>query len=239
METDLTGRRVVVIGAGSGIGRALAVRAAQAGAELVLAGRRTQQLDQTAGELPGSPRVHQVDLADEDSVAALARAVGEFDHLVSTANGAATGPVRDLDPADVRRALDAKITGPLLLAKHTADRIAPDGSLTFFSGYAAWRPAPGRVVMATANGALAFLVPALAVELAPVRVNAISPGVVDSGVWDGLGARKDEFLTGVAERNPVRRVGTPDDLAQAALHLMTSGFTTGTVLHVDGGGRFA
>jgi NAD(P)-dependent dehydrogenase (short-subunit alcohol dehydrogenase family) len=95
---------------------------------------------------------------------------------VSTAAVPANGPLRELSADDVRRAFDAKVVGPLLLAGHLADRLDPAGSLTFFSGVAAWRPAAGRVVMATTNGALAFLVQALAVELAPVRVNAVGAG---------------------------------------------------------------
>ncbi|MFD4525677.1 SDR family oxidoreductase [Streptomyces sp. NPDC058470] len=104
---------------------------------------------------------------------------------------------------------------------------------------AAWRPAPGRVVMATTNGALAFLVEALAVELAPLRVNAVSPGTVDSGAWDGMSAGKEASLRQVADRNPARRVGTPDDVVQAVLFTLTNPYATGTVLHVDGVRRLA
>ena len=92
---------------------------------------------------------------------------------------------------------------------------------------------------ATTNGALAFLVQALAVELAPIRVNAVSPGIVDSGAWDAFGERKDAFMQGVAERVPAGRVGTPEDVVQAVLYAISSTFVTGTVLHVDGGGRLA
>ena len=189
-----------------------------------------------------------VDLADEASVAALAeRAEGAgragtgrpVTHVVSTANAPANGPLADLTGRALAAALAAKVTGPLLLAKHFADRLDPAGSLLFFSGVVAWRPAPQRVAMATTNGALAHLVQALAVELAPIRVNAISPGIVDSGAWDSLGADKAGFLDGVAATLPTRRVGTVADLAQAARFVLANGFTTGTVLHVDGGGRLA
>ncbi|KJY28691.1 SDR family oxidoreductase, partial [Streptomyces sp. NRRL S-495] len=188
-------------------------------------------------------RTVPVDLADEASVAALAAATGRFDHLVSTAAMPANGPLAELELADIHRAFAAKVYGPLLLAKHLAPQAAtdtPDGaSFTFFSGVAAWRPAPARTVMATTNGALAFLVQALAVEIAPVRVNAVSPGIVDTGAWDGLGPDKAAFLRSVADRNPARRTGTVDDLVGAVRFAMTSPFVTGTVLHVDGGGRLA
>ena len=91
--------------------------------------------------------------------------------------------------------------------------------------------------MATTNGAVAFLVEALAVELGPVRVNAISPGIVDSGTWDGMGDAKDGFLADTAKRNPAGRVGSPADVAAAALLVLTNPYVTGTTIHVDGGGR--
>ncbi|BFV60158.1 SDR family oxidoreductase [Kitasatospora sp. CMC57] len=236
-KDTLDGRRLVVVGAGSNIGRELAITASAAGADLVLAGPDAAKLEATAAELAGPALVQPIDLTDEGSIAALAKRVGPFDHLVSTAAMPANGPVATLELAAVERAFAAKVIGPLLLAKHLAGQVNAGGSFTFFSGVAAWRPAPERVVMATTNGALAFLVEALAVELAPVRVNAVSPGIVDSGAWDGLAERKDAFLRGVAERNPARRVGAPDDLVQAVLYALGNPFVTGTVLHVDGGHR--
>ncbi|RKE18246.1 SDR family oxidoreductase [Streptomyces sp. TLI_171] len=237
MSASLEGRRLLVIGAGSRTGRLLAHAASADGAELLLAGPDPRKLEWTAGELPGPSTVLPVDLTDEGSIEALATRAGQLDHLVSTAALPANGPLKDLRLADVRRAFDAKVIGPLLLAKHLAGRIAENGSLTFFSGVAAWRPAPARTVMATTNGALAFLVQALAVELAPVRVNAVSPGIVDSGSWDGLGPDKEAFLQSVAARNPARRVGTPEDLVKAVRYAIDNPYVTGTVLHVDGGGR--
>ncbi|MER7581530.1 SDR family oxidoreductase [Kitasatospora sp. NPDC097691] len=236
-DGSLKGRRVVVVGAGSRTGRALAKAASAAGAELVLAGPDPRKLEWTAGELSGPSEVIGLDIADERSITDFAARVGRFDHLVSTAAIPANGPLRELDAADVQRAFAAKVIGPLLLAKHLVGQASESGSFTFFSGVAAWRPAPGRTVMATTNGALAFLVQALAVEIAPVRVNAVSPGIVDTGSWDGLGSDKEAFLRGVAERNPARRVGSPDDLIKAVLYAIDNPYVTGTVLHVDGGGR--
>ncbi|MFI6448622.1 SDR family oxidoreductase [Kitasatospora sp. NPDC050543] len=236
---SLEGQRLVIVGAGSHTGRRLALAAAAAGADLVLAGPDPRKLEWTAGELAAPAQVVSLDLADEASIAGLAARSGRFDHLVSTAAMPANGPLAELELAAVQRAFAAKVFGPLLLAKHLAGQVAEGGSLTFFSGVAAWRPAPGRTVMAAANGALAFLVQALAVEIAPVRVNAVSPGIVDTGSWDGLGADKEAFLRSVAERNPARRVGSTDDLVQAVLFALGNPYVTGTVLHVDGGGRLA
>ncbi|POM24792.1 Sorbitol dehydrogenase [Actinomadura rubteroloni] len=222
----LRDKKLLIIGSRSGIARRIAADATAAGAEVVLAGR-------------GPDADARVDLADEDSIRALAERVGTLDHLVALGADRANGPVTELDRAAVTRAFDAKVIGPIMLAKHFAGRFRPGGSVLLFSGVAAWRPVPGRTVMAATNGAVAFLAEALAVELAPVRVNAISPGVIDSGVWDGLGDAKDAFFADTAARNPTGTVGRTEDVASAALLALANPFVTGTTLHVDGGGRLA
>ncbi|MGV8875861.1 MAG: SDR family oxidoreductase [Rhodococcus sp. (in: high G+C Gram-positive bacteria)] len=231
--------RVLLIGGASGIGRAVAAEVVDRGGEVVLAGRRPDVLSDAVARL--GPRASSVivDLADENSIAAAAAEVGSIDHVVSLAADHANGPVAGLDVEDVRKAFDAKVIGPILLAKHFAPSIADGGSLLFFSGVAAWKPAPGLSVMATTNGAVTFLVEALALELAPIRVNAVSPGIVDSGAWDSMGDGKDSFFVETARANPVGRVGRPADVAAAALYALTDTFVTGTTLHVDGGGRLA
>ncbi|MFC0437340.1 SDR family oxidoreductase [Kutzneria buriramensis] len=219
---DLTDKKVVIIGGGSGIGARLAADLTAAGAKVIVAGRTT------------SPAV---DLTDEDSIRRLAEEVGEADHLVSLASAPANGPVAELDRDAVHTAFDAKVIGPILLAKHFTGRIRPGGSILLFSGFIGWRPSPARVVMATTNVAVAALAEALAVELAPVRVNAVSPGIIDSGVWDGPG--KQALFEGVAAKNPARRVGQPSDVSAAALLALTNPFLTGATLHIDGGARLA
>ncbi|WP_284745743.1 SDR family oxidoreductase [Amycolatopsis sp. RTGN1] len=227
------GKRLVVVGGGSGIARRIAADADAAGAEVILAGRNPARID-----VPGI-RAAFADLGDESSLKALAAEAGELDYLVSLAGAPANGPVTELEREAVTRAFDAKVIGPLMLAKHFAPRLRDGGAIALFSGVAAWRPAPGRTVMATTNGAVAFLAQALAVDLAPIRVVAISPGIVDSGAWDRLGAGKDDFFRRTAETNPARRVGAAADVATATLQALANPFVTGTVLHVDGGGRLA
>lgn len=217
--TTLHNKKMVIIGGGSGIARRLAHDAETAGAQVISVGRP------------------ELDLADEATIAALAARVGELDYLVTLASDPANGPATALDRDAVHRAFDAKVIGPLLLAKHFADRFRPGGAMLLFSGVVAWRPASGRTVMAAANAAASTLAAALAVELGPVRVNAISPGIVDSGAWDGPG--KDDLFAAVAAKNPARRVGAPADISAAALLALTNPFLTGTTLHVDGGGRWA
>ncbi|UFS96625.1 SDR family oxidoreductase [Nocardia huaxiensis] len=217
--TTLRDKTMVIIGAGSGIARRIAEDATQQGARVISVGRP------------------EVDLTDEGTIRALADRVGELDYLVSLAADHANGPVTELEREAVHRAFDAKVIGPILLAKHFAPRFRAGGAFLLFSGVAAWRPAPGRTVMAATNAAAAALAEALAVELAPVRVNALSPGIIDSGVWDGPG--KDSFFRTIAASNPARRVGTPSDISSAALLALTNPFLTGTTLHVDGGARLA
>ncbi|WP_039797405.1 SDR family oxidoreductase, partial [Nocardia araoensis] len=238
-------KKLVVVGGASGIARQIARDAAAEGADVVLAGRdeqaiaaaRRQVLEETRGRAAVEAR--RIDLGDEGSIRRAAEEIGELDYLVSVAAAHANGPVPELDRAAVVRAFDAKVIGPILLGKHFGARFRAGGAFLLFSGVAAWRPVPGRTVMAAANGAVSFLAEALAVELAPVRVNALSPGIVDSGAWDGLGERKDRFLAEVAARNPARRVGSTGDISAAALLALTNPFLTGTTLHVDGGGRLA
>ncbi|GGF46046.1 short-chain dehydrogenase [Marmoricola endophyticus] len=232
--TPLSGSTVLVVGGGSGIGRQVATDAIAAGADVVLAGRHLDTLQDTADAL--GARAVRLDLADETSIAAAAAALGAVDHVVALAADHANGPLADLEREAIAGAFDAKVVGPLLLAKHFAP--ITSGSFVLFSGVAAWKPAPGLSVMATTNGAVAFLAEALAVELAPLRVNAVSPGIVDSGAWDAMDD-KAGFLEQTAASNPARRVGTPEDVSSVVLLALVNPFVTGTTLHVDGGGRLA
>lgn len=225
------GKRLVVVGGGSGIARRIVSDAYAAGAEVTWAGREPAALAERG------VRAAFADLGEESSLKALAEETGEVDYLVSLAAAPANGPVVALERDAVTKAFDAKVTGPLMLAKHFAPRFREGGAMVLFSGVAAWRPMPERTVMATTNGAVAFLAEALAVELAPIRVNAISPGIVDSGAWDRLGEAKAAFFRRTAEANPARRVGRPADVSAATLQLLENPFVTGSVLHVDGGGR--
>ncbi len=231
--------RVLLVSGTSGIGRSIASAVIDGGGEVILAGRKRDSLDAAVSELgPGASAV-TIDLGDEVSITQAAAEIGPVDHIVSLAADHANGPVAELDADAIRNAFDAKVIGPILLAKHLAPQVREGGSFLFFSGVAAWKPAPGLSVMATTNGAVAFLTEALAVELAPIRVNALSPGIVDSGAWDSMGEGKDALFSDTARTNPARRVGRPSDIASAALSLLTNTFVTGVTLHVDGGGRLA
>ncbi|WP_051115430.1 SDR family oxidoreductase [Paractinoplanes globisporus] len=231
----LRGQRVLVVGRGSGIARAVTLAARDAGANVVAAGRDGSAL---AAAYAGEPAIstETVDLTDEESIAALGERLGRVDHVVSTASARARGRLADLNRDAIRLSFDTKVIGPLMLAKHLAPRMAETGSFVVFSGVAAAKIAVGTMGVAITNGAADVLARSLALELAPIRVNAISPGVIDTGAWDGLGeVGKADYFAEMSARNPARRIGTTDDVADAVLYALTSSFLTGQTLHIDGG----
>ncbi|MBN9456190.1 MAG: SDR family oxidoreductase [Bosea sp.] len=237
-----TDSKLLIAGGSSGMGLALARLSLDLGAQVVLVGRDEAKLARAGTMLGGRGRLELLtaDITCEDAVAKLFETVGDLDHIVCTAADIRGAyellPALDLQAA--RQAMESKVFGPMLLAKHGAPRLRPSGSITLTSGIAAYRPMPRGTVVAAINAALEGLVRALAVELAPIRVNAVSPGWVDTPIWEFVaGDRKDAMLAGMAERLPVGRVGRPEDIAQAIAFLVGNGFTTGTVLHVEGGHR--
>ena len=212
-----TGERVLIVGGGSGMGLALARQLLSEGAEVTIAGRSEAKLDEAKTSLgdPSSLHVAIADIAKEDEVGRLFADIGRLDHIVSTAAdiGASYRLLPDLDIAEARRVVDSKFFGPLLLAKHGVPALSVKGSIT-------------------------SLVRALAVELGPVRVNAVSPGWVDTPIWQHVaGDAKAAALDAMAARLPVGRIGRPEDIADAIRFLMRNGFVTGTVLHAEGGHR--
>lgn len=224
---------VVVVGGLSGIGRAVAERAAAEGARVVAAGRRAAPAD-----WPAAIETARLDITDEAAVAAFFAALGPFDHLVSTAGPViASHKLAELDLAAALAAFDNKVFGQLRLAKHGAATLRPGGSITLTSGLLARKAVPGGVVKAAMNAAVEAAAKTLAKELAPLRVNVVSPGMVATGMW---GALSDEERAAMAARAgaglPVGRVGSTDELARAYLMVMNNGFMSGAVLDVDGGG---
>ncbi|MEV5966754.1 SDR family oxidoreductase [Kribbella sp. NPDC051952] len=235
MTGTLKDKTVLVVGRGGGIARAVTMAAREAGAQVIAAGRSQEKLAEAYADEPGVSTEY-VDLTDEASIVALGERVGSIDHIVSTASARARGKLADLNRDSVRLSFDTKVIGPLMLAKHLAPRINEGGSITIFSGVAANKIAVGTLAVAITNGAADVLARSLALELAPIRVNAVSPGVIDTGAWDALGDEgKAKYFQDLTTRNPARRIGAADDIAEAVLYAMTSTFVTGTTLRVDGG----
>jgi len=234
MPASLEDRTVLVIGRGSGIARSIVLAVRAAGGTVVVAGRDRDALEAAYDD--SGITAAEVDLTDESSVAALAEQLGGVDHVVSTASARARGRLGDLSPETVTLSFQTKVIGPILLAKHFAPRLAADGSIVLFSGSAARKPSIGMLAVGATNGAVDVLVRSLAVELAPIRVNAISPGTIDTGAYDGLGEQaKSALFAARTEHNPARRIGTSADIADAVVFALTNTFLTGTSIGVDGG----
>jgi NAD(P)-dependent dehydrogenase (short-subunit alcohol dehydrogenase family) len=239
---DWKDHHIAIVGGNSGMGLALAERLLAQGAAVTLVGRSRDKLEAARARLAGvgRPRLAQADVTSEDQVRALFERSGPLDHLVCTAAdiGGSYVPLAELPAEAFQRALQSKVVAPLLLAKHALPCLSPRGSITFTSGIAAYRPRPRGVAVAAINAALEGMVRAMAVELAPVRVNAVSPGWVRTPIWrDVAGDEAERMLAEMAGRLPVGRVGRPEDIADAIAFLLGNGFTTGTVLHVEGGHR--
>ena len=228
----LAGARVVVVGGTSGMGLATARAAAAQGADVVAAGRRPVE-----GRAPIDGVQHaQVDVTDEASVRALFDEVGSLDHLFVSSAPGAPGPLLEQDLAAARTFVDGKLLGSWACARYAAPRMPAGGSITFVTGCAVVRPPRHAAMVVAAFAAVEALSRALALELGPLRVNTIRPGYTDSEMWSGLSdAERDGFRGRVADAVPSGRMGTPDDIAHAALFLMTSRQTTGALLEVSGG----
>ena len=234
--------RILIAGGSSGMGLALAERLLREDCAVTIVGRSKEKLAAAQEKLQHAPQLATIaaDITQEDQVAKLFAQSGQFDHIACTAAdiGGAYQLLPDVDIAVMRKAMDSKLVGPLLLAKHGAGSLQASGSITFTSGIAYCRPAARGSVVAAINGGLNSLTYALAVELAPLRVNAVSPGWVDSPIWEFVaGDAKAGMLDGMARKLPVGRVGRVGDIADAICFLMRNRFTTGSVLHVDGGHR--
>lgn len=228
----LAGQRVVVIGGTSGMGLATVRAASELGAEVVAAGRRPF----ADRESIDGVRQARVDVTNEASVRALFDDVGELDHLFVSSSPGSPGPFLEQELAAARTFLDGKFFGSWTCARYAAPLMRAGGSITFVTGCAAIRPSGNAAMVTAAFAAVEALSRALALELGPLRVNTIRPGYTDSEMWSHLaGAERDELRRRVALAMPVGRMGTPEDIAHAAVFLMTSRQTTGAVLEVSGG----
>ena len=228
----LSGQRVVVVGGTSGMGLATARAAARQGADVVAAGHRPLAIRKP---VDGVQQAH-IDVTDEASVRDLFDSVGELDHLFVSSSPGSPGPLLEHDLASARTFLDGKFLGTWTCARYAAPRMRAGGSITFVTGCAVVRPVAGAAMVTAAFAAVEALARALALELGPLRVNAIRPGYTDSEMWSGLSdAERDALRRRVADALPAGRMGTPEDIAHAAVFLMTSRQTTGAVLEVSGG----
>ena len=235
--SSLQDRRIVITGGGTGIGLATAKLAARRGASVVLMGRRESRL-QGAVEAIGAAATHRVlDVTDGDAVTQAFKAIGRFDHLVMCAAGITIGPFAELPESALRDFVEVKFWGQVRAIRAALPNLARDGSIVAVSGFLYRKPSAGYSAFAAVNGAIEALVKVLAIELAPIRINALVPGQVDT-LRDIIGEQANRGRAeAAAAKLPVGRIGSADDLAHAALFLLENRFTTGTALDVDGGER--
>jgi NAD(P)-dependent dehydrogenase (short-subunit alcohol dehydrogenase family) len=233
---SLANNTVVILGGSSGIGLATAKAARSEGARTIITGRSRERLAAAEKELGGDIRTVALDVADEAGTRALFSEIDRVDHVFITAGTVLFDPKLAPDTASLHPALDMRFWGAFYAAKFAATKMRAGGSITFMSGTTAIRPLRGASVATASCGAVEAFARSLAVDLAPIRVNTIQPGLVDTPFLDVLGDRRTAIIAEYSKRLPVGRPGRPEEIADAVLFLMKNAFVTGITLTVDGGG---
>lgn len=237
---SLRNQRVVVIGGTSGIGFAIARGALAEGAEVFVGSSNESKVQDAIARLGGTARGAVVNVKEESSVSAFFEKAGAFDHLAYTAGdwgpNRGGGAVAQMDLSGANATFTVRFWGALMAIKHAQPNLSAQGSITLTNGMIAHRPRKEAALSSAMAGAIEHLTRALAVDLAPLRVNAVCPGYVLTEVWDSIPEdRRAAQLERMTSRQPLPRAGDPDEVAQAYLYLMRGDFSTGQVLIVDGG----
>ena len=236
-ENGFDSKRVVIVGGSSGIGLAVAEQAALEGAEVVIVSSSAERVQQATKSIGGKARGEAVDVSDEKAVKSFFTKLGPFDHLVFTAGDSLhLHELADTDLKQARHAFELRYWSALAAVKYGSPQIRKGGSVVLTTGIAGQRPQSGWIIAASVCGTIEALTRALAIELAPIRVNAVSPGVVRTNLWQSMSsAEREQLFESVGKSLPVGRVGEAHDVAQAYLFLMKEGFATGQTVVVDGG----
>jgi NAD(P)-dependent dehydrogenase (short-subunit alcohol dehydrogenase family) len=235
---SLKDKRVVIAGGSSGIGFATAAAAAREGAQVIIASRNAERVAAALANLPAGAQGQSVDFTDEAQVKSWFEKIGPFDHLVYTAGETLQlGLLADTDVQTARLAFEVRYWGAFTVVKYGHASIRKGGSIVLTTGIAGLRPHKGWTVPSSTLGAMESLTRALAVELAPLRVNAVSPGIVRTPLWDNMSASdRDAMYARFAASLPTGYIGEAEDIAQTYLYLMQERFSTGQMIVVDGGG---
>lgn len=232
-------QHVIITGGSSGIGLCLAQTLSERGARLTLLGRDLRKLEAAAAQINGPVELASVDVSKEQAVAAFFGGIEQLDHLITAAAGTVRGTVQELEVAQARALFDSKFWGQYHCAKYAAPKLSAHGSMVLFSGWISRKPMAGVSTLAAVDAAIEALGRTLALELAPRRVNVITPGMIDTPLWSArlTAAEQRAHFARIGQALPVGRPGTPQDVAHAVRFLLENGFTTGAVLDVDGGQR--
>lgn len=234
-------QHIVIVGGSSGIGLATARHCLDADHRVTITGRNAQRLDQAQSALGGRATIAIMDAADPRSIQSALSAIGAIDHLIlALGSRKGAGPFASVSMDDVRASFEEKVFPHFATAQAALPFLAKSGSLTFVAAVSAHAAMPGTAGIGAANAAVVALVPILAAELKPLRVNAVSPGVIDTPWWEFLpDEQKAPLFAEFAAKTPVGRVGIADDIAQAITFLIDCPFMTGEVIVCDGGLRLA
>lgn len=232
----LQNQKVTIIGGSSGIGLETAKQAIALGAEVIIASRSEDKLQKAKKFLGSNASAYTLDTTNEEQVKAFFEKTGPFDHLVVSAAETFGGSFLQTDAAKARQLFENKFWGQYYAAKYGAPKLSPNGSITLFSGVVAYKAMVGSSALGAVNAAVSSLSQTLALELAPIRVNTVSPGIIDTPSRSKMPEdARAKLYTAIAHKLPVKRVGKAEDVAQSVLYLIQNGFVTGTVLHVEGG----
>jgi len=236
---SLENKRIAIIGGTSGIGLAVARAALAERAQVVVGSSRERKVSAAKEALPGA-EAFAIDVRDEASVVAFFERVGPFDHLVFTAGDwdrmFGGGPLETLDITAAATTFSVRFWGAVAAAKHAHKNIRAGGSITLTDGMIAHSARKGAVIAGAMAGAIEHLTRALAVDLAPIRVNCVCPGLIKTDIWKGIPEeQREETWKRLTKRLPISRIGEPDEAAEAYLYLMRAGYTSAQVLRVDGG----
>jgi NAD(P)-dependent dehydrogenase (short-subunit alcohol dehydrogenase family) len=236
---DLTNQRVVIMGGSSGIGLATAHMLVNAGAEVTITGRNQDKINAALAHLGERGHGSVIDATSIPQLQTFFREYGTFQHLLIAVSGAAgAGAFSTLDLQDLRHGFEAKFWPQIAIAQTGLKTIQRDGSITFITAGSSRKALPETAGLAAINGALDAMIPTLAVELRPLRVNAVSPGVIATPWWDRVPENfRNDFFAQSAASAPVGRIGQPEDVAQAIVFLMQNTFMTGSIIDCDGGAR--
>jgi NAD(P)-dependent dehydrogenase (short-subunit alcohol dehydrogenase family) len=236
----MSSQHTVIVGGSSGIGLATAQHLLASGIRVTITGRNEARLAEAKRALGPRAQTLPMDAAAAAALPGQFARIGQFDHLVlALGSGKGVGPFATVDLADVKLGFEEKVYAQFATAQAALPFLSPTGSLTFVSAVSAQAAVPGTAGIGAANAAIAALVPILSVELKPLRVNGVSPGVIDTPWWDAVPeAQRQTIFKEFAAKTPVGRVGRPDDVAKAIAFLIGDDFITGHMLICDGGLRF-
>jgi NAD(P)-dependent dehydrogenase (short-subunit alcohol dehydrogenase family) len=235
---SLKDKRVLVIGGGSGIGKAVARKALTEGATVVIASTNSEKLASTVSQLGSKASSAVLDVTREKVIEKFFSDIGKFDHIAFTAGDFPPSmftAIVDLNLEESAKMLQVRFWGALAVAKYAAKILPPGGSYTLTDGMLAHRPTKGSLLATSITGAVEHATKAMAIELAPIRVNCVCPGLIRTEMLEGFPPERLQHFETMTQRYPIPRAGMPDEAAEAYIYSMRGGYTTGQVLYVEGG----